>query len=260
MSFDCDVIVVGGGPAGSTAAAWLGRAGHAVGCSNAIGSPDFTSANRCSRRSIDVVEAIGAEEVVRAAGFPKKWGATFMTAGGRHKRYADFGAAAAGGAPAANLAGAARAVRRAPVPPRGPMRRGCSRSASCHRSGVQSGWRDGAGTTLPGWAVRQYSVRAQGALEIDATGRGGSGFRESSICGSTNHGLANVAVFSHYAGVPRAGRPPRWRHPDCRPFRSGLVLADSHLRTVVMSVGVVLPRAAFLGAPGARAGRPVRGG
>ncbi len=30
MSFDCEVIVVGGGPAGSAASAWLARAGHRV--------------------------------------------------------------------------------------------------------------------------------------------------------------------------------------------------------------------------------------
>ena len=30
LPFDCDVIVAGGGPAGSTAAAWLSRAGWRV--------------------------------------------------------------------------------------------------------------------------------------------------------------------------------------------------------------------------------------
>ena len=38
----------------------------------------------------DVLEAIGAAELIRREGFPQKWGATFMTPDGRVERFADF--------------------------------------------------------------------------------------------------------------------------------------------------------------------------
>jgi len=41
----------------------------------------------------DVFVAIGADGLVRQAGFPQKWGATFMTADGGKERYLDFSVA-----------------------------------------------------------------------------------------------------------------------------------------------------------------------
>ena len=41
----------------------------------------------------DALTAIGADDVVRRAGFPQKWGATFMLGDGSAERYADFGVA-----------------------------------------------------------------------------------------------------------------------------------------------------------------------
>src|SRR5262249_50437755 len=38
----------------------------------------------------DVLDTIGITDRVRAAGFPEKWGASFMSADGRVDRYADF--------------------------------------------------------------------------------------------------------------------------------------------------------------------------
>jgi len=38
----------------------------------------------------DALRAIGAEGLVRDAGFPEKWGAAFMLADGSNERYADF--------------------------------------------------------------------------------------------------------------------------------------------------------------------------
>ena len=38
----------------------------------------------------EVLDAVGAGDLVRAAGFPRKWGATFMTPDGRVERFADF--------------------------------------------------------------------------------------------------------------------------------------------------------------------------
>src|SRR3989442_1715792 len=91
-SFDCDVLVVGGGPAGSTAASWLARAGRRVILVERDRFPRFHIGESLLASVNDVLGAIGADGLVRQAGFPQKWGATFMPADGRIERYADFGA------------------------------------------------------------------------------------------------------------------------------------------------------------------------
>ena len=93
MRFDCAVIVAGGGPAGSAAAAWLARSGHPVILFERDRFPRFHIGESLLASVNDVFRAIGAEELVARAGFPQKWGATFMTADGGHERYADFGVA-----------------------------------------------------------------------------------------------------------------------------------------------------------------------
>ncbi|HEY6212004.1 MAG TPA: FAD-dependent oxidoreductase, partial [Vicinamibacterales bacterium] len=93
MRLDCDVIVAGGGPAGSAAASWLARAGHRVILFERDRFPRFHIGESLLASVNDVLAAIGADDLVRQAGFPQKWGATFMSGDGRVERYADFGAA-----------------------------------------------------------------------------------------------------------------------------------------------------------------------
>src|SRR5687767_5480829 len=90
MGFDCDVAVIGGGPAGSTAAAWLARSGKHVILLERDHFPRFHIGESLLASVNDALDAIGAADRVRAAAFPAKWGATFMTPDGAVERFADF--------------------------------------------------------------------------------------------------------------------------------------------------------------------------
>jgi Dehydrogenases (flavoproteins) len=74
VSWDCDVIVAGGGPAGSAAAAWLARAGHAVVLFERDRFPRFHIGESLLASVNDALIGIGADTLVRDARFPAKWG------------------------------------------------------------------------------------------------------------------------------------------------------------------------------------------
>ena len=90
MRYDCDVVVIGGGPSGSTAAAALARMGRRVVLLERDKFPRFHIGESLLASVNDVLDAIGAAHLVREAPFPQKWGATFMTPDGRVERFADF--------------------------------------------------------------------------------------------------------------------------------------------------------------------------
>src|SRR6476646_5295610 len=90
MPLDCDGVIVGGGPAGATAASWLARRGRRVVLFERDRFPRFHIGESLLASVNDVLRAIGADDQVRQAGFPQKWGATFMSGDGSIERYADF--------------------------------------------------------------------------------------------------------------------------------------------------------------------------
>jgi flavin-dependent dehydrogenase len=236
VSFDCDVIVIGGGPAGSTASAWLARAGRRVILLERDRFPRFHIGESLLASVNGPLCAIGADELVRSGGFPVKWGATFSTHLGRSERYADFATAT-----------------EVPLPQTWQVQRerfdelllrhaaACGADVREHHRVMQCAF-DSTGVSVNvAHSASTVTLRAQ-AL-IDASGRAAV-LAHKFVLRIDEPALANVAVFSHYSGVPRAaGR----RAGDIR------VIARADLgwfwlipiSPELMSVGVVLPQAVF---------------
>ncbi len=240
-AFDCDVIVAGGGPAGSAASAWLARArslGQAVRTRQLSAFPHrrvpARVGQRCPRRHWR-----GRSRAARVVS--GKVGRD-VHAGRRTRRAVRRLRHRAWRADAADLAGAARRLRRSAAAPRRVA--AASRCTSGTASLDVAFDADGVTATVqrPRRATGTAS-RVRARAIIDASGRGGLLSRKFGLRIDEPR-LANIAVFSHYSGVPRqTGR----RSGDIRIVSRGdlgwfwLIPISGEL----MSVGVVLPRAAF---------------
>ena len=256
MSFDCDVAVIGGGPAGAAAAAWLARHGQRVVLFERDRFPRFHIGESLLASVNDVLEEIGAADLIRAAKFPVKWGATFMPPDGSVERVADF-TIAAGEVRQPQTWQVCREefddlLLRHAASSGADVREGHRvLDVSFDRDGVDL---DVAHTGAPGPPAEKQTMRVRARAVIDGSGRA-SLLAQRFELRRHEPDLANVAVFSHYTGVPRRqGRRAGDIRVDCA-GGPGLVLDDPDLGRADERGGGPAPRR-VQGAPAGRAGRP----
>ncbi|MCB1894448.1 MAG: tryptophan 7-halogenase [Rhodocyclaceae bacterium] len=89
QDFDCDVLVVGGGPAGSTAAALLAVKGHRVTLLEKARHPRFHIGESLLPANLDIFEQLGVADAVRAIGMEKR-GAEFVSPWHAHRQTFEF--------------------------------------------------------------------------------------------------------------------------------------------------------------------------
>lgn len=86
----CDVIIIGGGPAGSTAATTLAQAGRRVLVLEKEKFPRFHVGESLLPYNRRILDDLGVWPKIAAAGFMRKRGAQFLMGSGSHKVRVDF--------------------------------------------------------------------------------------------------------------------------------------------------------------------------
>ncbi|HEX5362889.1 MAG TPA: NAD(P)/FAD-dependent oxidoreductase [Gallionella sp.] len=85
----CDVLVIGGGPAGSTAAALLAERGYRVTLLEKAHHPRFHIGESLLPANLPLLEKLGVAEAVKAIGM-EKWGAEFVSPWHEHRQSFEF--------------------------------------------------------------------------------------------------------------------------------------------------------------------------
>ncbi len=192
-----DAVVIGGGPAGSTVATVLARAGRSVAVFEKERFPRFHVGESLLPFSLPIFERLGVAEKIRAAGFQEKYGAFFwneMTGGTRPVAFEEAWD---------DKHPMAYQVKRADFDQL--LLRHSEESGACVReeTSVREVLFEGgraAGVLARGRDGAEEEVRAR--VVVDASGQtallsGKLGTRRF------DRKLKRAAVFAHYEGVPR---------------------------------------------------------
>jgi len=233
----CEVAVLGGGPAGASAAAILAEQGRRVVLLERDRFPRFHIGESLLSTVNDRFARVGIADEVRAAGFPEKWGATFLTGDGKVSRFADFAECPEIDRPQTFQVERQRLDQ---ILLDNARRRGADVREG-HRAVDVEFDRDGATVLYQDAERAERRLRAQAV--VDASGRAGVLQRKLNLR-REDPGLQNIAVYSHYRGVPReegrrSGDIRIVSRPDLGWFWMIPISAE------LMSVGVVLPRRVF---------------
>ena len=86
---DCDVLVIGGGPAGSTAAALLGERGYRVTLLEKAHHPRFHIGESLLPANLPLLDKLGVADAIKTIGM-EKWGAEFVSPWHDHQQAFEF--------------------------------------------------------------------------------------------------------------------------------------------------------------------------
>jgi len=194
---NADVIIIGGGPAGSTAASLLAGAGRRVLLFEKEVFPRFHIGESLLPFNMDLFRRLGLDGRLDAA-FIQKWGARLVSSDGAVSRYIEFADGIAPGYPMAYHVLRSRfdemllqnAETRGAVVMQGTA---VVEAACSHRDGCEVTVRDAGG------AVSRHRAR----FLLDASGRDAflASRRRLRVMSPS---LRKAAVFAHYENVPRA--------------------------------------------------------
>ena len=237
MAWDFDVAVIGGGPAGSSAATALARRGKRVILFERERFPRFHIGESQLPWIHEVLGELGASEKVDAAGFVRKWGASFTTENGDADQYADFA-----------VAPEIRRPQTWQVPRAIFDELLLKHSAECgvhilqERTAEDVAF-DNSGVTITHSSRGNDRQTVRVGAVVDASGRAGIiakrfGERRKDPL------LQNIAVHRQYEGIPRpegrrAGDIRMVTRPDCGWFWF-IPITDT-----IISVGAVVPQSAY---------------
>ena len=233
--WDFDVAVVGGGPGGSSAATALARRGRRVVLLERDRFPRFHIGESQLPWSNEVFRALGVDEAIAAAGFVKKWGASFRAPDSGVEQYADFADAVE--TPTPQTFQVLR-ERFDDVLLRHSERCGVT-VREAHR--LLDAAFDAGGVTLRFADPEGVERTARVGAVVDASGRAGVVMKRF---GRHEYDplLRNIAVHAQYEGIPRAeGRRAGDIRMFTRPDMGWLWLIP--LSETVTSVGAVIPKA-----------------
>ncbi|MDD4929325.1 MAG: NAD(P)/FAD-dependent oxidoreductase [Gallionella sp.] len=192
---ECDVLVIGGGPAGSTAAALLAERGWRVTLLEKAHHPRFHIGESLLPANLPLLEKLGVADAVRAIGM-EKWGAEFVSPWHEHKQSFEFADAMDKSMPMAYQ------VRRAEFDEI------LIRNAACKNARVVEGCRVQTVNFLPDGA-RVSALHEDGRIEtvhtrfvLDASGRDtllGNQFQAK----RRNKKHNSTALYAHFTGAAR---------------------------------------------------------
>ena len=194
---DCDVLVIGGGPAGSTAAALLAERGHRVTLLEKAHHPRFHIGESLLPANLPLLEKLGVAAAVKAIGM-EKWGAEFISPWHDHKQSFEFADAIDKSMPMAYQ------VRRAEFDEiliRNASRKNARVVEGCQVQNVEF-LPDNAGALVQARYEDGSMETVQARFVLDASGRDtflGNRFKAK----QRNKKHNSTAIYGHFAGAER---------------------------------------------------------